>query len=334
MLQINPETTEHQDNPISSLETERQVRYFSERSMNILETWGNILVLGGGILVLWTKNTGPILELLGTTTMLYWWYFLHRLDRMISEFSWTEPYVTKFKRQLRSSHIHHNPAYTLEPLPTNLNNITWYVNVSPYIRWRVPVIQNKISDWLKFYPVELLEKHLSTIIIESFPGTINKLWSASRDQKTIRIGPVADPLLEIILHHEMVHMIFLHWVIKKFIREWTTQFWEYNGEHHDYAPHPLENRKTYGAIWGAPEDMATIGQYLFSKSGWGTLEETLYRDTTWSIPSILQRKIDTLIRFFEKQSKWKMNKEYFNLIRIGEITNGEDAQTYFRTARK
>lgn len=333
MLQINSKTPEYQNHPIPSLNTERQIRYFSERSMHILETWGNILVLGGIVLTLWEKPTGPILELLGTTAMIYWWYFLHRLDRMISEFSWTEPYITKLKRQIQPKNIDHNHAYQLELLPTRLNNITWYVNVSPYIRWDIHTIQNKISDWLKFYPVELLEKHLSTIIIQTFPHDIDEIGWASRYKKTVYIAPASNLSSETILHHEMVHMIFLHWVIKKFIREWTTQFWEYDGEHHDYAPYIL-NGKVYGSTWGAREDMATIGQYLFSKSGWQKLEETISLDTMWSIPSILRQKIDTLIRFFEKQSKWKMNKEYFNLIRVWWIQNGEDAQRYFTTLWK
>lgn len=73
----------------------------------------------------------------------------------------------------------------------------------------------------------------------------------------------------------MIHLIFLHTSDPYWTDLWIEKFGEHNSDNTTYAEYRLrvDPKKNYGMM-NAMEDMATIGENMFSLSGWQSLEKS------------------------------------------------------------
>ncbi len=258
------------------------------------------------------------------------------------------------------------PIASLLPITDKHPNLQYYFSglvMPPDIVY----MQEKISDLLCFYPEEVIKEHIDKIIIHDFnwspidnedennnslfknlPKSIRNTleeayakrdaqsqgssfgWMASRRAKTIYIAPSLDDSLGDCLHHELLHMMLFHGLIWKFSREWKAEFGEHQLDQTEYVSHSVMGTGINYGVMNTDEDMATIGENLFSLEWWEKLEEAVVlNQQEWNRPWIVRNKIDKMISFYDKQTHWMMDKDYFDAIRRGDIRTWEDAEVYF-----
>jgi hypothetical protein len=261
---------------------------------------------------------------------------LTQLDKVLAERSGKEPIVSKLSRRrnpINTEKLSLNRLYKGKLLPGKSLGLSWYSCVSNRTAKDIDKIQDEISELLLFYPSELLQQHVSAIIMQEYPVSSMEAGGALRAKKKFYVRVNTTLSMRSIVHHEMVHMIFLHGVIERFAKDWKEQFWENSEDQSTYAPGLMQDGKNYGST-NANEDMATVGEYLFSQNWWGILRRAIENNNLWDNPWVLETKVARLLELFDKQSKWKMNKEYFQFISMGVIKTGEDAQRYFQELEK
>ena len=60
-----------------------------------------------------------------------------------------------------------------------------------------------------------------------------------------------------------------------YVRQWRDEFSQRQEDQSEYVYHPLAETEDYVVNYGvmdASEDMATIGEYMFSQEGWQQLD--------------------------------------------------------------
>ncbi len=133
-----------------------------------------------------------------------------------------------------------------------------------------------------------------------------------------------------VIYHEFTHMILMHGVNSHFTRSWKQEFWEYQEDQTEYLPIPYISDKIHYGVIAAEEDMATIGEHMFTKVWWDSIHSWIKKNNTEGVrPWILQRKVERMIDFFSQQSGWKLDRSFFDQIVSGKITNSKQAQAYF-----
>lgn len=306
-----------------------------------------------------------------TITLIWFWSWI--LDKVIANMLTREAMISRFKRwrdwqsPRKLLLVSDYPIASLLPMYNDYPWIRFYFSglVLPI---NIDKIQEKLSELLLYYPVELVQEHLEKIVIHDFwsrstdgeetndmslfkklPDPIRKTleeakknikssgyswsnywWQATRGLKNIHIAPWNDSWLEECMHHELAHMIFLHWLIRRFSNDWKREFGEHQLDQTEYVSHPMMWTEINYWVIDIDEDMATIAEKLFSQEWWEILiNSTLLNQKNWKRPWILRNKINKLIWFYEKQSKWFMDMEFFKKIQEWEIKCWDDAKKYF-----
>lgn len=126
-------------------------------------------------------------------------------------------------------------------------------------------------------------------------------------------------------------MILLHTITRYYEEIWKDEFGERQTDQTEYADHPLFGTDiNYGTLHSY-EDMATIAQNMFSKSGWEELYKMVRTNQKYGKrPGIFMRKILRMKEFYFKVSHGLMDDEYFRAIEEGSIRSWQDAQEYFK----
>lgn len=110
---------------------------------------------------------------------------------------------------------------------------------------------------------------------------------------------------------------------------WEERFDEQNPDSSAYAEYPMKSnpKRNYG-MKDSMEDMATIGEKMFSLSGWQSLEKS------GKINGIVRKKVEFMIQLFEKVSDGFLDEAFFQSIQNGKISTVNDAQQYFKQKRQ
>lgn len=187
------------------------------------------------------------------------------------------------------------------------------------LAWKIK-LWARMNSFVGFFPKELLEKSPFTIAFADRYIPSGYAGVFEPDNSRIAIRPKIDTV-EYAWIHELIHAVIHTEREKKFYQDWEETFYK-NGSKKDKK----DFARDYG-MENAFEDVATIGEFIFSQEGWSQLQVRIRKSKTLWI------KVDTLIWQLESQSWWIMGKELFRSIKDWKVKNAVDAQDYFTRAR-
>lgn len=127
----------------------------------------------------------------------------------------------------------------------------------------------------------------------------------------------------------MTHLIFMHSSNTYWTDIWEGKFGIENPDSSAYAVYPMKSnpKKNYG-MKNSMEDMATIGEKMFSSSDWQSLEKSGKKNI------IVKQKMELMLQLLKKVSNGFLDEVFFQSIQNGKISTANDAQQYFQEKRR